>query len=90
MPSHPGNERRRAILEWIRSDGRGDVTELAARLQVAAETVRRDLHVLEDHGYVRRVHGGAFPTDRARASQPRRVLSGSSPDPRVIRWLSIV
>ena len=66
MPSSPGEERRRLMLEWIRSEGRGDVTELAERLQVAAETVRRDLQVLEDHGLVRRTHGGAFPTEGAR------------------------
>jgi len=66
MPSNPGDERRRTILEWIRSDGRGDVSDLAARLQVAAETVRRDLQVLEDHGLLRRIHGGALPTEGAR------------------------
>ena len=66
MPSNAGDERRRSILEWIRADGRGDVAELAGRLHVAAETVRRDLQVLEDHGLVRRIHGGAYPTEGAR------------------------
>ena len=42
------------------------MTDLAARLQVAAETVRRDLQVLESHGLIRRTHGGAFPTEGAR------------------------
>lgn len=54
------------MLDWIRSEGRGDVAELAERLHVAAETVRRDLQVLEDHGLVRRTHGSAFPTEGAR------------------------
>lgn len=66
MPTSPGEERRRTVLDWIRSEGHGDVTDLAARLQVAAETVRRDLQVLEDHGLVRRTHGGALPTEGAR------------------------
>lgn len=42
------------------------MTELAARLKVATETVRRDLHALEVHGLVRRTHGGAIPTEGAR------------------------
>jgi len=66
MPSNPGDERRRLILERIRSDGRGDVTELAAQLRVTAETVRRDLQVLQQHGLVQRVHGGAIPTEGGR------------------------
>ena len=32
---------------------------------MATETVRRDLKVLEEHGLVRRTHGGAYPTDGA-------------------------
>jgi DeoR family fructose operon transcriptional repressor len=66
MPSNPGDERRRLILDRIRSDGRGDVTELAAQLQVTAETVRRDLQVLQQHGLVQRIHGGAVPTEGGR------------------------
>src|SRR6478672_13298096 len=66
MPSNPGDERRRLILERIRLDGRGDVTELAAQLQVTAETVRRDLQVLQQHGLVQRLHGGAIPTEGGR------------------------
>ncbi len=41
------------------------MTELADELDVAAETVRRDLKVLEDHGLVRRTHGGAYPVEGA-------------------------
>ena len=76
MPSNPGDERRRTILEWIRSDGRGEVTDLAARLEVASETVRRDLKVLEDHGLVHRTHGGAYPVDGARFESDMVVRSG--------------
>ncbi|MFC9984065.1 DeoR/GlpR family DNA-binding transcription regulator [Microbacterium keratanolyticum] len=39
-------------------------TDLAAELGVSAETIRRDLLVLEDAGRVRRVHGGALSLDR--------------------------
>jgi len=66
VPGSAGDERRRTLLGWIRAAGHGDVADLAARLRVAAETVRRDLQVLEDNGLVRRTHGGAIPTEGAR------------------------
>jgi len=60
-----GDDRRRLILEHARGTGHIEVAEIATRLDVAAETVRRDLKVLEEHGLVRRTHGGAYPTDEA-------------------------
>ncbi len=57
-------ERHAAILEKARSDGRVDVGELAALFDVTPETVRRDLTLLERHGLLRRVHGGAIPLER--------------------------
>ncbi|MEU9749223.1 DeoR/GlpR family DNA-binding transcription regulator [Streptomyces niveus] len=59
------DERRREILEIARRDGSVEVTELAVKLSVAKETVRRDLHALEEHGLVRRTHGGAYPVESA-------------------------
>ncbi len=43
----------------VRRDGAVRVESLCAELGVSAATVRRDLEVLEEHGQVRRVHGGA-------------------------------
>ena len=57
-------ERQRVFLERARADGRVDVTQLAAEFSVTTETVRRDLTVLERHGLLRRVHGGAIPVER--------------------------
>lgn len=57
-------ERRRQIVAIARQDGRVAVNELADVLQVAPETVRRDLADLEKQGLVQRVHGGALPADR--------------------------
>jgi DeoR family fructose operon transcriptional repressor len=57
-------ERQQQILEAARRDGRVDVTVLAEMLDVTPETVRRDLTVLERHGVLRRVHGGAIPVER--------------------------
>lgn len=42
-----------------------EVAALAVKLSVAKETVRRDLHTLEEHGLVRRTHGGAYPVESA-------------------------
>jgi DeoR family fructose operon transcriptional repressor len=57
-------ERQQHILEAARRDGRADVADLAETLNVTPETVRRDLTVLERHGLLRRVHGGAIPVER--------------------------
>ncbi|MFF3496978.1 DeoR/GlpR family DNA-binding transcription regulator [Streptomyces sp. NPDC002795] len=58
-------ERQREIVRAARHSGSVDVNELAAALGVAKETVRRDLRALEDHGLVRRTHGGAYPVESA-------------------------
>ncbi|HEX3781151.1 MAG TPA: DeoR/GlpR family DNA-binding transcription regulator [Pseudonocardiaceae bacterium] len=57
-------ERQRVFLERARAQGRVDVALLAAEFSVTTETVRRDLTVLERHGLLRRVHGGAIPVER--------------------------
>ncbi|MER7312551.1 MULTISPECIES: DeoR/GlpR family DNA-binding transcription regulator [Streptomyces] len=58
-------ERRRGIVETARRDGSVDVNRLAEEFRVAKETIRRDLHILEEHGLVRRTHGGAYPVESA-------------------------
>ncbi|ONK15554.1 DeoR/GlpR family DNA-binding transcription regulator [Streptomyces sp. MP131-18] len=57
-------ERQQEILRLAHKDGRVDVLSLAEAFQVTAETVRRDLKVLDRAGLVRRVHGGAIPAGR--------------------------
>ncbi|AYY12441.1 DeoR/GlpR transcriptional regulator [Actinobacteria bacterium YIM 96077] len=57
-------ERQQLILERARGDGRVDVNGLSSFLDVTPETVRRDLSLLERHGLLRRVHGGAVPVER--------------------------
>src|SRR5436305_1498234 len=57
-------ERQQEILQRARAEGRVDVVALAEDLQVTTETIRRDLTVLERHGVLRRVHGGAIPVER--------------------------
>ncbi len=53
--------RRQDILSLV---SRGDIVavgDLAGRLGVSPETIRRDMRALEGAGHLRRVHGGAAP-----------------------------
>ena len=52
-------ERRRQIASQTAVEGRVNVTELASKFDVTAETIRRDLAALDNDGVVQRVHGGA-------------------------------
>lgn len=54
-------ERRELMLRWLREDGRLRASEVAQRLDVSLDTVRRDLQELAEAGALRRVHGGALP-----------------------------
>ena len=55
--------RRNAILELLREQQSLNVTQLAATLGVATETIRRDFKELEAAGQLIRTHGGAYITD---------------------------
>ena len=52
-----------AIGEWLATEGRVDVVDIANRLGVAQETIRRDLRTMESAGKLQRVHGGAVRVD---------------------------
>jgi DeoR family fructose operon transcriptional repressor len=60
-------ERHQYIVSAARRVGRVDVAALAEALGVTAETVRRDLTLLERRGTLHRVHGGAIPVERIEA-----------------------
>ncbi|MCL8025501.1 DeoR/GlpR family DNA-binding transcription regulator [Nocardioides bruguierae] len=62
---HEAVTRQREILARARAEGRVDVAVLATELDVAPETIRRDLRHLADRGVVQRVHGGAYPVESA-------------------------
>ena len=55
--------RYQAIGEWLATEGRVDVVDIANRLGVAQETIRRDLRTMESAGKLQRVHGGAVRID---------------------------
>jgi len=53
-------ERHQFILEGLAQHKRVLTEELCRRLNVSADTIRRDLIQLEHHGKLSRVHGGAI------------------------------
>lgn len=62
-------ERRRQIASLTAVEGRVNVTELASRFGVTAETIRRDLNVLNEEGTVHRVHGGAVASQNFQTAE---------------------
>jgi DeoR/GlpR family transcriptional regulator of sugar metabolism len=58
------SERRQAVLAILNARDGVRVADLAARLQVSDVTIRKDLALLEEQGYVKRTHGGAVPAER--------------------------
>lgn len=69
-----------AIAEWLNAEGRLDVVDLANRLGVAQETIRRDLRSMETAGKLQRVHGGAVRVEAGPLSIKSPVTSSSAAD----------
>jgi DeoR family transcriptional regulator of aga operon len=63
-------ERRRAILDALRMDGRVLVPELAKRFHTSQVTIRKDLEILHSSGKVHRTHGGALPAHEGALEDP--------------------
>lgn len=51
--------RQTIILKTARRNGKVDAASLAQKLDVAVQTIRRDLRIMCDAGLLERVHGGA-------------------------------
>jgi DeoR family glycerol-3-phosphate regulon repressor len=67
MPDQPSSAdvvaaRHREILELARHAGSVTVDDLAERLQVTPQTIRKDLNLLAKRSMLARVHGGAVVT----------------------------
>lgn len=58
-------QRKRHLLDVLKSAGRIVAKESAISLGVSEDTVRRDLRELAADGLLLRVHGGALPASRA-------------------------
>lgn len=52
-------ERHSRILSLLQEKGFAEVSELAVRMGVSVETIRRDLNALEAGGFLKRTYGGA-------------------------------
>lgn len=76
-------ERQKAILTRVQQTGTVRVTELARELNVAEETIRRDLERLDEEGKLVRVHGGAMQPEDARLELPYDVRSASNLDAKI-------
>ena len=63
-------ERHEAIVEAVSTGQAVSTDELVRLLNVSAETVRRDLALLEEKGALRRVHGGAAAVAERRGVEP--------------------
>jgi DeoR/GlpR family transcriptional regulator of sugar metabolism len=63
-------QRRAQILQVLEAAGIVTTDGLAQELQVSAETVRRDLLLLDQQQLLRRVHGGAMTNSAARPHEP--------------------
>ena len=53
-------ERHQKILERVASENAVDFASLADELGVSSMTVRRDLRILEEAGYLKTTRGGAI------------------------------
>lgn len=55
--------RQKYLLDIISENGQVSISELVDRLQVSADTVRRDLTDLQKQGLAQKNHGGAIALD---------------------------
>lgn len=53
-------ERQNAIIDILKKNKSVTVSELCSKFDISAETVRRDLLLLENEGMLQRAHGGAI------------------------------
>lgn len=67
------SNRQSLIAAITNQHGRCTVSDLANRFNVTAETIRRDLKLLETNGMLRRVHGGAVSGSSTKPSELRAV-----------------
>ena len=58
-----GASRAEFILQELQRQGRVDAEQLSLQLGVNSSTIRRDLEKMERQHLLRRIHGGAVPTD---------------------------
>mgnify|MGYP000002204163 FL=1 len=57
------SERRREITAMLKSRGSVQVVALSEQFNVSMQTIRKDLHYLEEHGIATRAYGGAISSE---------------------------
>jgi len=57
-------ERHQKILEIIKEFKRVEVLSLSKHFKVSEDTIRRDLRIMEDKGWIKKTHGGAILPDK--------------------------
>ncbi len=72
--------RREQILDELRRRGTVRISDLAATLDAAPVTVRRDIRQLADEGLIRRVHGGAALVSETPTSPPASPTAVPEPE----------
>lgn len=60
MNKHLMTERYRVIIKELEMKNKVNVVDLAIKLNVTPETIRKDLSALEEKKKLRRIHGGAI------------------------------
>ena len=55
------NERQLSILSKVIDKPKINVAQLSKEFGVSQVTIRQDLRILEEKGFLRRFHGGAMP-----------------------------
>lgn len=78
------NDRRLALVDFVRDLGRVSVETLAAKLNTSKETVRRDLAELSDRGLIKKYHGGALAPEAAGEGPFKARMAQNMPQKRTI------
>jgi hypothetical protein len=71
-------ERRRAILEILRTQGHVLVAELGKRFRSSQVTIRKDLEILHSSGKIHRNIGGALAASRASTGRSHAASKGEA------------
>ncbi|MFX3616447.1 MAG: DeoR/GlpR family DNA-binding transcription regulator [Sporolactobacillus sp.] len=69
-------ERKHAIHQQVKDNGKVQVADLAKQFQVSEVTVRRDLAEMEQAGLLKRTFGGAVSVEMVIRAQPYNVKKG--------------
>lgn len=70
MTKRNTQQRRRAIVELLNSEGEVSVDSLATRFETSEVTIRKDLAALESNGLLLRRYGGAVPVPQEMIADP--------------------